>query len=192
MSEKLIAELKTENLCTHFILPLLKLNKFSFMPSNFVNSFIATSTYERDHLFVSVRYVAVQVIDPVYLSRRVYILSEFYGTYRDEHESWFLVYKISSRWINDLDLFLSGKYSEMSKDAKRMIINWSNLAYRQRDSNGTVVTDFRLCALEKERSLKDMWERMIDPREPINGELLSIPDEKTFIDLDTLTRTEPG
>lgn len=190
MSERLIEELKRENLCTHFILPLLKLNKFSF--ASFIDSYIATSTHEKDCLFITCKYIAVRIVQTTLLSRRVFMKAEYHGLYRDDaKDNLYVVYKVPARWIADLDLFISGKYSEMSDNAKNMIIRWSRLPYRIRNPNdGHILTDGRLCALYKDSQLRDMWERRIEPWEHIHGELLSIPDERSFIELDTLTRIQ--
>lgn len=198
MSEKLIEELKRENLCTHFILPLLKLNKFSFV--SFVDSYIATSTHEKDCLFVICKYIAIRIITPELLSRRILLMDEYYGMYEDQQGHIYVVYKVPGKWMPDLEQFIQGKYSEMSENAKKMIIRWSRLPYQRRDPvSGGVFTDGRICALYKESVLRDMWERKLDYVSPHgmvhipsyvdkDQELLSIPDERSFIELDTLTK----
>jgi hypothetical protein len=193
MSDKLIEELEAENLCTHFILPLLKLNKFSFGGSNFTNSFIASSDHVKDHLFITENYIVVQVIEIAYLSRRIMLLDEYDGTYTDGSNHSYLVYRVPLRWVKDLWKFKEGKFSEMSEDAKLKIIQWSGLSYRYLDhKSGQVVTDVRIMALNKEKPLKKWWENRIVPLDPIEGELLSIPNGKSYINLDSLIKTEPG
>lgn len=173
MSQRLIDELRNENLCTHFILPLLKLSKFSFLSSNFIDSYIT-----RDR-----QAVVVEVVELELLSRRV----------KENHprfigQTWIdgrhlLVYHINSQWKEDIELFISGGFSKMSQRAKDMIIRYSRLAYMQRDEDGKIVTDGRLLALERNPKLKEMWERELDVYLDYQAELLSIPGERAFISL---------
>lgn len=187
MSEKLIEELRRENLCTHFILPLLKLNKFSFIASNFVNSYLWLNPDSKRW------YIIVQVIDPAYCRGKVFEHPLYMGTLKDSEYTYFQ-YLLGTDWYYDIETFLEGKFSEMSSKAKDKIRTYSGLEYRSLDSSGTIVSDARLQALEKSRTLKAMWERRIHPDDTIDGmELLSIPDERTFIDIHKLTRiNKPG
>lgn len=181
MSEELINELKKENLCTHFILPLLKLNKFNFVVSNYMNSYLITVP---EKLFI-----AVQIIDPSLLDSKVYLLSTYYGNYKDENDYYYIVYEIPENWKADVQLFIQGKYSKFSAKAKSSIITWSRLEYCTRKvGSKKMYSDIRLMALTQENSLREMWEKAIAPAEKIQGELLSIPDETSFITFEQLTR----
>lgn len=176
MSKKLIEELGRENLCTHFILPLLKMNKFSFVNSNFVNSYLT----DQDH-------IVVQVVDRHFVHGKCVIHPHFKGIMTDAEKYLYYVYKIPVIWHNDLQLFKQGRYSEMSRLAKDTIKTQSGLPHNVLNKDGKMVSDGRLVALDKGRELKAMWEEEIVPAEPIEGELLSIPSEGSFINLGLLT-----
>lgn len=173
MFEKIIEELRQENLCTHFILPLIGLNKFSFH-SNFVNCYLTTT-----------REIAVQVIEKKDVRSKCMINKDFKGI-RTDGTYYYLIYSIPSIWLPDLRLFKVGKYSEMSELAKDTIRVQSGLIHNALTQTGNVETDVRLLALDKHPVLRNMWEHVIDPAEPIQGELLSIPSEKSYIELSTL------
>lgn len=186
MSQAFIDELKAENLCAHFILPFLKLSKFSFTSSGYINTFI---TQDRQR-------VAVQITDTVFLSRSILVHPEFSAIYKT-HDNYYLVtFRIRSRWQNDLDLFCEGKYSHLSAKAKEYIIRYSKLPYHKKEGE-KVVTDGRLLALEKHISLRGMWEKELfevtgksqdDPDLHLPEEYLSLPGESTFINQVGLTR----
>lgn len=177
MSQALMDELKRENLCTHFILPLLKLNKYSFISSNFVNSYLSPTGSQ----------ILVEIVDPNFLSRGIYRHLQYRGSYQGNNGHNLLCFELPKYWAEDVSKFMEGKFSQMSHKAKRTIIWYSKLPYKERDQEGRIVTDGRLAALEKHKVLKDMWEKELEPREEITGELLSIPGAESYIDLSTLT-----
>lgn len=190
MSERLIEELRRENLCTHFILPLLKLNKFSFIASNFVDSYLYQNP-ETHHWSI-----VVKVVEPTYCHGKVWQHTSLTGVYRDA-EYTYVQYFLGSEWYFDVETFILGKFSEMSDKAKKRIYTWSGLANRVLNERGIPVTDARLLALERDPVLREMWDRELAPDPQLvdlgDMELMSIPDERTFIDIHTLTRIEkPG
>lgn len=182
MSQRLIDELGQENLCTHFILPLLKLSKISFLSSNFVDSYL---THDG-------KYILVEVLELMFLSRRTYTHHPNYEcTHRGKNEmSYIVVYKIPQYWENDVHDFVIGDFSKMSSIAKEYIRRYSKLAYRIRDEVGMLVTDGRLLALERHTKLKEMWERELGVYLNDKMELLSIPPEKSFMELEELISIE--
>lgn len=111
---------------------------------------------------------------------------QFEAILRDRDYCYY-VYRVPLNWIADLKLFKKGKYSEMSELAKDTIRVQSGLPNNTRMSSGKLETDIRILALDKHKTLKNWWEEMINPWEPLSGELLSIPDERSFIELDLLT-----
>jgi hypothetical protein len=179
MSQALIDELKRENLCTHFVLPLLKLNKFSFTSAGFINSFL-TQDLTR---------IAVQIVDRTLLGSQVLRLHpDFIGTYHKEGYQ-FVVYNLRRKWARDLELFKTGKYSQLSAQAKDYIHRYSGLLFQEREGD-RIVTDGRLLALDKHRGLREMWRRYLysdsdeqDADRYLPDEILSIPGKKSFIDL---------
>lgn len=188
MSERLIEELNRENLCTHFVLPLLKLNKFSFVASNFVNSYLHFDSESKTWSII------VQIIEPTYCHGKVWLHPNLLQVYKDT-EYVYVQYYIVLRWYYDVETFLLGKFSEMSDPAKKMIRTYSGLPNREVAPNGAIVTDGRLLALDKSPVLKDMWDRIVHP-DTVNldgMELLSIPDQRSYIDLSTFTKIKrPG
>ena len=185
MSETLINELREENLCTYFVLPLLTLNKFSFINPNFVNSYL---TEDRKH-------IVVEVVLKVLLSRTVY---DSHPCFRGFHHSLdtdhlYLVYEIPERCSADVLLYSLGKFSEFSSNAKEKIIRFSGLLHQQKE-NGIIVTDGRLLALEKHNLMKEMWEERLSnekSRVELDGELLSVPGKESYINLDDLLQEKP-
>lgn len=186
MSQALIEELKRENLCTHFVIPFLKLNKLSFIASNFVDSYLSADGH----------FIVVQVMEQYLLSRKVLKHPYYTGMYRKAHEAkgFYLVYRVPPRWHNDVELFRKGQYSRMSDAAKSMVRTYSSLPNKIREGTRTV-TDGRLLAFEKHPLLRQMWEAFIaDPRRgefiPEEMELLSVPGERSYIKLDDLYKIE--
>lgn len=186
MSQALIDELKRENLCTYFVLPLLKLNKGSFTASGFINCYL-TSDLKR---------LAVKISDVILLPRKVTMHPEYSVTYRDDNGCYLVMFRLRSKWQKDVLLFSKGKYSRMSTTAKEAIIRFSGLPYHRLE-DGKVVTDGRLLALEKHKVLRGMWEREMftqtgkrldDPDQFLPDELLSIPGEESYINPEGLAR----
>jgi hypothetical protein len=131
-------------------------------------------------------HVAVEIVETQFLSRKLLIHPALKGTYvRDNHLV--LVYRIPGWWKPDVQKFMKGQFSQMTENAKNMILRYSRLPYRERDANGKIVTDGRLLSLERHKALKEMWEETLEPREEIQGELLSIPGAGSYIDLEHLT-----
>lgn len=189
MSQALVDELRRENLCTHFVLPLLKLNKFSFIASNFVNSFLDP---RGDVLMV-------RVLEITLLPRTTLLHPMFRGLYSNQEQHVYLVYRIPYPWLNDVALFMQGKFSQMSKKAKDRIIRFSGLPYKERSGTGKdkqkLVTDGRLLALERNKALKNMWERVLSSDDNKSTgrvvlkeeeELLSVPGEESYLQFQSL------
>lgn len=188
MSQALIDELKRENLCTHFVLPLLKLSKVNFHSSGFVNCYL-TKDCKR---------IAVRIMDTVLLSRTILSHPEFSAIYKDTDGSYLVMFRLRNRWQNDLMLFVEGKYSKFSADARSYITRYSGLPYKKKDGN-RVVTDGRLLIFEKPEVLKEMWGQDLypasgsgkpidDPELHLPSEFLSKPGEESFINPESLTR----
>lgn len=186
MSETVIDKLKEENLCTHFILPLIKLNKFSFISSNFVNCYI---NREKTLLFV-------QVLDLALIPRKSTDLHPaFFNVFKSD--TIVIVFRLPNMWNQDVQLFIEGKYSKMSEPAKECIRKYSGLAYKRKQRNKPRTTDLRLLALERHTLLKNMWEKELTNITgtqrsvvvlPDDAELLSIPGEETFMELSDLKK----
>lgn len=178
----LIDELRRENLCTHYVLPLLKLNKFSF--SSFVNCFLLKDKAG----------LAVSIVELLLLDRRVQRHLNYVGVWQGDRYApyYYVVYSLPLKWSADIDLFLKGKYSAMTNSAKDHIIRYGGLPYRKRDMHGNIVTDHRLLALERNERLKEWWEHALVVELSSSAELMSIPNERTFIDLRGMRQIKEG
>jgi len=189
MSQLLIEELRTVNLCTYYILPLLKLSKFSFLNSNFVNSYLTPTGTG----------IVVEVLEPLLLSRNVLNHQQCRGKFKhDKHTC--ITYIIPHKWSSDVEKFMQGKFSKMSKAAKASIIRFSGLDHKKKSGTG-IYTDGRLLALDKHPVLKQMWETELTSITPAkdgkssqrsvielgeDAELLSIPGKESYIELKCL------
>lgn len=176
MLESLIEELKSENLCTHFVLPLLRLNKFSFITSNFVDSYL---TREGDK-------IVVQVIEPQLLSSSITQHRNFrYSAVSTDGMKYYLVFQLPRRWKRDIQLFMEGKFSKMSVSCKEMITCFSGLLYREKQDD-KVLTDGKILALERHPLLKYLWETELNIELADDAELLGIPPDRSYIEPDSL------
>lgn len=187
MSQALINELRKENLCTYFILPLIKLNKQNFVTSNFVNCYLS----------IDGKCVVVSVVDKALLSRSVFNHAAYTGTFIGQEYGLFLVYQLPSLWRSDVEKFMQGEFSKFSKAAKEFIVRYSGLSNKVKE-HGTdrIFTDGRLLALDKHPVLKGMWERELSDGHRSNVELeemelLSIPGTESYLDISSLSKAQP-
>lgn len=171
--KRIIEEAGKTNLCTYFVLPLCLVNKLRFGgKENFLNSYLSPDG----------KYIYVEIVSDLFLlgidDLPEYKLIEF-------RDSYFVEFKIPEQWSKDVQLFMKGQYTKLSEGAKRRIREGSSLKYRE--YVGTVMsTDFRLMALANSDTIRSMWEELIfDDNElgrmSIGEELLSIPDESSYI-----------
>lgn len=171
MNDNVIKELHRDNLCTYFILPLLKLNKFRFLAeSNFVNSFLS----------IDRKYIYVEVLETMFIEHKLMTHPQFCGLFSDGI-TYFIRYKIPAKFREELDLYAVGKYSKFSKEAKQLIYKHSGLAYKQLSDSGALVTDLRLIALEKSPILRELWEAYLKVTIHTEMDLLSIPSNKSYL-----------
>ena len=176
----IIQKISEDNLCTYFVLPLLKLSKISFIKSNFVETYL---THDGSH-------IVVQVYDLTLLSRGVSVHPNFKSMYIKDG-FFYLVYEIPKVWDNDVKLFMKGKFSSMTLKAHTMIRTYSGLDYKKKTGNGTTVTDGILLALTRSPMLRQMWIDEFKLRETDldeNDELLSIPPDKSYIRIEDLKK----
>lgn len=166
-----IEELHKDNLCTYFVLPLLRLNKFNFTGSNFISSYL-TRDGQR---------IAVQVYDTSLILRSVYMHPGYERSFiKDGYH--YLVFRIAEKWSKDVESFIKGKFSLMSEGAKDVIYQYSGLNY-QSLMGKKVVTDGRLLALERHACLRDTLIREYEIDLGPNDELLAVPEDRSFIEL---------
>ena len=184
MSVELLEELQRENLCTHFILPLLKLNKFNFASANFIDSYLA-----KDSLPSNTR-IIVKVVDATLVPKSTLLHSNLINIYDGVDDRFnYLEFSVPTFWRLDITYFRTGEFSSMSKIAKEAIIRHGCLVYKKKGIVGTtmVETDVRILALDRHKSLRSWWESELDITLKDDDELLSIPGEKSYIDTKALT-----
>jgi hypothetical protein len=174
----ILEEIQKENLCTYFILPLLKLNKESFASeSNFIDSYLSKD----------LRSILVKVFDVQFFKHRMDEHPDFKSILKSKSGTLYVHYYIPLVWRRDVLAFSEGRYSELSQEAKDLIRSTSGLTYRVVPEGYSIpVTDVRLLALDKDEAVKDMWEAITDVQISPDQELLSKPDENSFIDIDDL------
>lgn len=164
MSHQLIYDLRRDNLCTHFILPLLKLSKTSFLNSNFVDSYL---TPDGD-------YIVVEIVDTILTPmRRMSGHPAYYGRMITANGNVRLIYRIPSKWYYAVLRFRAGEFSKMPDAAKEAIKRYGILPE----------DDGRILALTRDKSLKDMWERELGVHLDDSMELLSKPGDESYMDI---------
>lgn len=180
MENNILQKISEDNLCTYFVLPLLKLSKVRFINSNFVNTYLTRQGRE----------IVIKVYDLTLLSRTVYTHPNYKGTYCKDN-FFYLVYEVPRNWKRDVELFMSGKYSRMSKQSHEMIQYYSGLDYKKRTNDYRTVTDGRLLALTRSPMLRGMWvselKLKIDALDD-DDELLPGFDDRSCIDLHDLKK----
>ena len=179
MSSAFIQALNTHTLCTWYVLPFLELNKYNFQEANFIDSYLNRNG----------TLIAVDVCDwnlcPGVSTHKQFIKRE------DMERCDRLIFKRPEIWSDDMRFFLSGAYSKMSEYAKQKIRENSGLRYGITDANGHRKTDAILLALDKSPKLKEQWEIELTtpyargPELPDNLELLSLPQERMFAEINT-------
>lgn len=179
---ELIAAIHRENLCTYFVLPLLKLNKQRFAGEpNFMDSYLNEAL---DTIYV-------QVKSTVPIQHSIVRHPQYMGVWKDVQGRLFIEYRIPDNWKPDLRLFRAGKFSKMSNEAKERIRLFSGLQYRERrETDGVIVTDLRILALDKSIAIREMWEEHYGVVLDDEQELLSIPASRSFINKDILQPLE--
>lgn len=173
MEDGFLKHVKAYSRVTVYILPLLKLSKFSFGEDNFAESYI---NQEGTHCCVEIKNLAPVILHGTVVNHPKLIdirPLELCGNY----ELWF---EIDRAWGRDVELFIRGKYSRFSEEAKSMIRTYSGFPYRLPDPDGMLYSDWFLLALERHQMLRDKWEARLDERIPETMELMSPPGKRDF------------
>ena len=158
-----------ENLVTYYMLPLLGLNKSSF-GSSFKTSYIDK---EGSKIYVE-------------LSKNMKVPSYKYnGFYVAElvvEGNLMIMFNIPASMAGDARMFIEGRYSEMSKEAKNIIYNTSTLPYNK-NMGSFKNTDPILQALDKTRTLRVWLQSRLGLKElPESSELITKPLNDWFIE----------
>lgn len=168
---------KSHNKSVYFILPLLGLSKFSFGDGdNFINSYVSYNG----------KIIAI-IIDP---TKAEFIDHPNYCTDFTVPDTGYtaIVFTIPTKFEEDLSIFLDGKYSKLSIDAKTMIRTHSGLPYRNTVPGTTNVNTHKLLlVLDKHPNLKLWLENTMEIKIEEDQELLEKPHyDKEFMDIDTV------
>ncbi len=165
-------ELKKENICTYYVLPLLKMNKEMLGESNFVDSYVSE---DRQYLYV-------HLLDVLSNHHRYSTHPDFSGVFKNLNFERFVRYKIPEVWNTDVRLICTGKYSRISPKAKHRIEVHSKLMYNLKHGD-LEYTDIRLLALHRSPVLQEEMEKHWGmSRGFLDGqELLGMPAARMFI-----------
>lgn len=160
------------------MLPLLGLNRFSFgSPDKFVNSYV---TEDDEHIVVECTHPYSAIIT----NHANYKLGFNKGN------CYFAVFEVPRFYREDVKKFREGKYSRFSKQAKDLICKKSGLTYRVPVAGGGYNSALELLALEKDKELRKYWEDKLAVRISEEAELMSIPDESNFYNLQLSNKLE--
>lgn len=160
------------------VLPLLRFGKDSFGASNFVNSYLSEDGTR----------LIVKVIEEFLLSRKLYLPGTYSRSLTDPEGNTYLVYRIPGKWRSDVSLFMKGRFSEMSQEAKEAIRSHSGLLYKQKTvESANLLTDYRLMALDRHTSLKQTWEQELNA-DLSNQELLPVPGIESYFNFALVTQ----
>lgn len=168
----------SHNKSVYYVLPLVGLSKFSFGGGdNFINSFVS---YNGKVIAV----IKDKELAEEFIKHTLYCTD--FQVPDTEHTA--IVFTVSKEFENDLSLFLSGKYSQMSESAKAMIRKYSGLPYRNTvPGSSTIVTHKLLMVLDKNASLRKWMENLMEITIDPDQELLEKPAyDKEFMDIDTI------
>jgi hypothetical protein len=179
MTDDMMDKLQEEHLCTYFVLPLVHLSKFNFLENNFVNSYLHVDGLDT--------HIVVKVIMTELLSRQLFGAHPNYVCTMTDAETGgysYLVYRVSRYWRGDLYYFRCGQYSMMSQEAKETIRIFSGLPSKVVTMEGTIETDVRLMALDRNPVLEEWWNER--QGHTFRGELLPKPVKTMYIDITKL------
>ena len=157
-----------DNLVTYYILPLVGVNKKTFSKS-FKNSYIS-----KDGLRVFVE-LKTNMQSPIYRGSPCYVTEIIV------QNTLFIQFVIPSGYIKDTACFITGKYSEMSRDAKKIIYRTSTLPYNSKMGDFSVSHPL-LQALSKTKTLRTFLANHLQINIGEDDELAEAPDESWFIE----------
>lgn len=156
-----------DNLCNHYILPLVKRSSHDFKDGKFVASYLDLEQ--------------VQVVVEVEEMQEVYKSFANYSFSVDKGYKTYIFYDIPVNFHNDVAMFMSGKYSQFSDEAKSYIRKYSKLPYST-GYDGKIKKSVWFHVLDKSDKLRASLERALGQELPANAELASLPEPCNFFD----------
>lgn len=161
------------NLCTYFLLPLVRLNFKSFS----LFDVIADENFKQCYVNRYQPYLYVDVVNPELIDPGA-IKSEYYDGIRD----YFIRYKVPEKYYVALDLFHEGKYGDFPDAVKGMIRRYSGLMFNQFDvESGFYVTDPLLLAMDRSPEIKIQLEAALGVKLPKDADLISVPSDSNYV-----------
>lgn len=157
-----------DNLVTFYALPLIGVNKLSF-GRNFKNSYI-----DKDGLKLYVK-LKSPMKSPIYRNNPNYITEVVIDRIL------YIQFVVPSRFIPDTKLFVLGRYSKMSKEAKKLIYGTSTLPYNSTMGSFSVSHPV-LQALDKTKTLRAFLQKTMGQEIPEGEELMQSPADDWFIE----------
>lgn len=158
-----------DTLVTYYLLPLIDVNKVVF-GKTFKTSFV---DMKGENIYVELKR---NMISPIYKNRVAYRCEVVIP------DGFFIKFEVPKKYLTDVKLFINGKYSKMSRDAKRVIYTSSTLPYNQ------TMDDFKMThpilhALGNTKKLRAFLIDYLDVKViPETEELIDKPDESWFIE----------
>lgn len=160
---------ENRNLVSYYMLPLVRVNVDTF-GSKFVNAYI---NKDGTQIFVE---LSTEMNSPNYE------LSPHYTSTMDVYGTVIVSFKVPESHLNDVHLFKSGAYSQMSKEAKKIIYKTSGLAYNEKMENFSISHPI-LHALGTTKRLREYLFTYLDVEELADsGELIDPPSEDWYIE----------
>tara|TARA_R110000772_G_scaffold182375_1_gene293625 strand:+ start:1020 stop:1544 length:525 start_codon:yes stop_codon:yes gene_type:complete len=157
-----------ENLVTFYMLPLVNVNKSSF-GLQFKNSYIDKFGHK---VYVELK---KNMYNPIYKISPCYSSEMIIGNIK------FIQFVMPSGFLSDSEYFIKGRYSKMSKEAKKIIFNTSTLPYNATMGSFSVSHPV-LQALDKTITLRTFLSSTIGFELDEHTELISSPEENWFIE----------
>lgn len=162
---------RSVNLCSCYLLPLIGLNRFSFgKEETFVNSYLSE---DDQYLVVEVHNL---LIDPTL--HEAYVLD-----YVSPKNTIHIVYKFPGKYREVAKLFKLGKYSHFPESVKNIIREKSGLIWKVPIQGKKWMSAYELLALQRQPELKAKLEEDLGVKIADDAELVSIPDETNFINI---------
>jgi hypothetical protein len=154
-------ESNKQTMVTYFIMPLLQLNKSSFGADNFINSYLDKNGY----LVVNVK--GDENSDYSAIERTEYFITD----YRREDGTLNYIFAIPDEYHRDMELFIEGRYSQLSAKAK--------VAITKTQSSDSFIVKMLNPQIADKQKLADELHVNVD----LIKEIKSPPSESNFINI---------
>lgn len=162
------------NICTYYLLPLIKLNRRSFGPKNFKQCYINPEG-NKIYILVNYRPEAIEFDD------------NYLALHHIDENNLFLIFNIPDMWAADVQVFIKGTYTKLSLEAKEMIRCFSGLKYKHLAAKSDVPhTDGRLMAIDDDPQQRAYFRERLEHELGLeidhSIELISIPNQLNYIE----------